>query len=105
MTKSQDIKVMLCNAKGNYLAGDPKKWGFVQDRARAIVFDYFGDQIAEQIERIESKHGLTLRAVPANPDEIHETCDCCHRLLLPFKVFFDGAKFLCPECKDAAGKP
>jgi hypothetical protein len=106
MPESQDIKVVLRNAEGRFVAGSALNWGFVEDRTRALVFNYFSEQIEEQLALLRKTQGLVLQAEPVPAKEVYETCDCCRRLVTPFKVFFNGKKFLCHDCRaKAAAKP
>lgn len=99
-----DIRVLIRDAAGLYLAGDPHQWFFTPDRAAAAVFSYDADHVREQLESIRKTHGLILRADPVPLEEIYESCDCCRELFIPFMVFFDGHRFLCPDCRKRAGR-
>ena len=35
--------------------------------------------------------------------KLHGICDRCRHLVTPSKAFFDGEKFLCPECRVSPG--
>ena len=48
---------------------------------------------------IGTTHGIALTAEPVPPEEIYETCDRCKDLFMPFMTFFDGKRFLCPDCR------
>ena len=75
---------------------------FTDNRTAAMVFDYRGDSVPEQLEAIQRTQGITLAADPVPPAEIYETCDRCKDLFMPFMTFFDGKKFLCAECRGRA---
>lgn len=94
-----DIKVMLRNVHGKYLARDEHGLFFAEDRAKAAVFDFKGDRIQEQLENLERTQGITLQVDPVPPEEIYETCDRCKELFMPFMTFYDGKRFLCADCK------
>ena len=96
------MKVRIRNSEGKYLAGDMAGWGFSGDCSKAIVFDYVGHRVAEQLEVIRKIQGLVLEAVEVDPKEVLETCDGCTRLVSPFSIFFDGKSFVCPQCGEAA---
>ena len=102
MRESHDIKVVLRDSEGRYVSGSAINWGFADDRSRAIVFDYVAERVEEQLEFLRKSHGIVLKVelLPAN--EIYETCDHCHRLIMPLKTFFDGERFLCPDCSAKA---
>jgi len=95
----ENVKVRLRDSDGKYLAADPNGWAFSADRAKAFVFDYFGDRIEDYLKSIAQVRGLVLRAAPVEPKELLETCDLCHQLVVPFNVFFDGRRFLCSHCR------
>jgi hypothetical protein len=97
-----DIKVFIRNVRGKYLAQDANGLFFTDDRAAAMVFDYRGDSVPEQLEIIGKTHGIALAADPVPPDEIYETCDRCKDLFMPFMTFFDGKRFLCADCRRRA---
>ena len=97
-----DIKVFIRNAHGKYLAQDDNGLFFTEDRSAAMVFDYRGDSVPEQLETIQKVHGIALAADPVPLEEIYETCDRCKDLFMPFMTYFDGKQFLCPECKRRA---
>jgi hypothetical protein len=93
-----DIKVFIRNAVGKYLAQDANGLFFTDDRSVAIVLNYEGDQVPKQLETIRQTQGVSLAADPVPLDEIYETCDRCKELFVPFMTFFDGRRFLCPDC-------
>ena len=97
-----DIKVFIRNTRGKYLAQDDNGLFFTEDRSAALVFDYRGDSVPEQLERIQEIHGMALAADPVPPEEIYETCDRCQDLFMPYMTFFDGRQFLCTECRRRA---
>jgi hypothetical protein len=100
MAAKHSTKVFIRSSDGAYLTGAGAKWEFTPERAKATVFDYLRDRIAEQIEGIRKTSGLTLVVVIVNPEEIHETCDGCEQVVAPSKAFFDGKQFLCGDCRD-----
>ncbi len=94
-----DIKVFIHNTAGQYLAGGATELFFTNDRSLALVLDYRSDRVPEQLELIRRTHGITLVADPVPLEEIYETCDRCKDLFIPFMTFFDGQRFLCPDCR------
>ena len=103
MNEQRVIKVRITNPAGDFLALQSGKWGFTPDQARAAVFDYVDDHVAEQLEIIQKTQGFVLTPVPLDPGEYFETCDKCEREVLPFMVFFDGKQFLCADCRNTLG--
>ena len=101
MNDREAIKVLIVNDDGQFLAGTAFQWEFTYDRSKAKVFDYQQDRVAERIELVRKAEGKVWIAVRVDPREVHEICDRCGRRLRAFKMFFDGAQFLCAECKDA----
>jgi hypothetical protein len=99
-----DIKVFIRNSSGKYLAQDDNGLFFTEDRLAALIFDYRGDSVPEQLETIQRVHGMALTADPVPPEEIYETCDRCKELFMPFMTFFDGKQFLCAECRKRASR-
>jgi hypothetical protein len=99
MGNDENLKVRIRNAEGNYLTGDFKSLWFTDDPLKALVFDYWRHQVAQQIENLKEEIGITLEAEPIDPKEIYETCDGCNRLGMPFDLAFDGNRFLCDDCK------
>jgi len=97
-----DIKVMIRNTAGKYLAQDAHGLFFTEDRAVALVFDYRADNVPAQLELIQAAHGIALAADPVPPEEIYETCDRCKDLFMPFMTYFDGKRFLCADCRKQA---
>ena len=98
----RDIKVVLRNPEGRYVAGSAVNWSFVEERRRAIVFDYVSQRVEELIAFLRKSQGVVLEAETVPPNEVYETCDSCHRLVMPLKTFFDGKKFFCPDCSPRA---
>jgi hypothetical protein len=94
-----DIKVFIRNAQGHYLAEDAHGLFFTHDRSAAIVLNFQGDRVQEQLDTIQKMQGLRLTPDPVPPEEIYETCDRCKELFLPFMTHFDGKRFLCDECR------
>jgi hypothetical protein len=94
-----DIKVFIRDARGKYLAQDANGLFVSEDRSAAMVFNYRGDSVAEQLEMLGEMHGVALAAEPVPLQEIYETCDRCKDLFMPFMTFFDGERFLCPDCR------
>lgn len=97
-----DIKVFIRNAQGKDLAQDANGLFFTEDRSAAMVFNYRGDGVQEQLVSIQEAHGIALAADPVPPHEIYETCDRCKDLFMPFMTFFDGKQFLCADCRRRA---
>ena len=96
------MKVVLQSPEGKYLSGSAVNWRFTEDRASAIVFDLFAQPGNEQLAVLSQRFGVRLQPVPLPPEEVNETCDSCHRLLMPRQIFFDGRRFLCFDCKAGA---
>ena len=94
-----DIKVFVRDARGKYLAQDANGLFVSEDRSAALVFNYRGDSVAEQLRILAETHGVALTAEPVPPQEIYETCDQCQDLFMPFMTFFDGKQFLCADCR------
>jgi len=92
------MKVRIRNAEGKYLASDDAGWRFSEDSSKALVFDYVGHNVAQQLAIIRQAQGLSLEAVEVDPKEILETCDVCRRMISPFNTLFDGQRFVCREC-------
>ena len=92
-------KVYIRGENGAYLTGAGAEWQFTAERAKATVFDYLQDRIAEQVEGLRKDHGILLKVEAVDPREVHESCDECEELMAPTKAFFDGEKFLCGNCK------
>jgi hypothetical protein len=103
MATTKALFVRIRNAEGKYLGGEAQTLGFCDDIKKAIVFDCRRDRVEEQLEYVRLTHGVVLEAVPVDPQEIHETCDRCGRLRLPFQMFFDGSHYLCEQCRKLAG--
>ena len=97
-----DIRVVIRNIQGKYLAQDANGLFFTEDRSAAIVLNYQLDHVPEQLEMIRQKHGMVLAADPVPAEEIYETCDRCKELFMPFMTFFDGKRFLCADCRQRA---
>jgi hypothetical protein len=94
-----ELKVMVRNAQGKYLAQDPNGLFFTDDRALAVVLRYQADHVPEQLESIRRTYGVALVADPVPLEEIYEKCDQCHDWFMPYMLFFDGSQFLCADCK------
>src|SRR3974390_2253299 len=94
-----DIKVMIRNAGGKYLAQDAHGLYFTDDRAVALAFDYRSDDIPSQLANIQKTHGIALAAEPVPLEEIYEICDRCKDFFMPFMTHFDGKQFLCADCR------
>ena len=91
--------VRLRNPEGKYLSGGAASGMFCDDIKRAIVFDCRRDHIEERLAFLRWAKGIVLETEPVDPKEIHETCDGCGRLALSFQMYFDGARYLCAECR------
>jgi hypothetical protein len=94
-----DIKVFIRSPQGKYLAQDANGLFFTDERSAAVILNYRGDRVLEQLETLQRSHGLILAADPVPPEEIYETCDRCKELFMPFMTFFDGKRFLCADCR------
>jgi hypothetical protein len=104
MNDREAVKVLIVNDDGQYLAGSAIHWEFTDDRSKARVFDYVGDQVAERIDLVRKAHGRVWIAVKLDPREVYEFCDQCRRRVQVFRIFFDGQQFLCDDCReDGAG--
>jgi hypothetical protein len=96
-----DYRVVVRNARGQYLAEDSTRRFFTDDRSQAMVFNFRTDNVQEQLEAILKEQGVLLTADPVPPEEIYETCDRCKELFMPYMTFFDGKQFLCADCRAA----
>ena len=94
-----DIKVFIRTAQGKYLAQDANGLFFTHDRSSAIVLNFEADEVPKQLETIQKTQGVHLAAEPVPLEEIYESCDRCKELFMPFMTFFDGKRFLCPDCR------
>ncbi len=103
MNDTETIKVLIVNDDGQYLAGTAFAWEFTDDRSKAKVFDYHRDRVAESIELVRKTEGKVWIPVRLDPREVYEFCDRCGSRLRAFKMFFDGERFLCADCR-ADGK-
>jgi hypothetical protein len=90
MNDPHAIRVLLRSAEGKYLAGPGLQGELTEDRARAAVFDYLRDRVAERLEMMQGVHGTTWRPVLVDPREVYEVCDRCGQRVMSFKAFFDG---------------
>jgi hypothetical protein len=99
-----DLRVVIRNHEGKYLAGGTGHSFFTEERSSAAVFLYVGDRVAEQLEAVRETQGLALEAVPIPVEEIYEMCDRCKEFFMPFMVFFDGRTFMCADCRNRAKK-
>jgi hypothetical protein len=102
LKKMPDFKVFVRTAQGKYLAQDANGLFFTEDRSVAIVLNYEADQVPKQLEAIQNTHGVELAADPVPLDEIYESCDRCKELFMPCMTFYDGRRFLCPDCRKSA---
>jgi hypothetical protein len=98
-----DIKVLLRNVAGQYLAGVEPPWQLTTNRSRAAVFDYHLDHVAERLQVLEKAFGTPWRAARLDPREAYETCDRCGARVMAFKAFFEGGEFLCADCRRQGG--
>lgn len=101
LNRLPDIKVFIRTAQGKYLAQDANGLFFTEDRSAAIVLNYEADEVPRQLEAIRQLQGVNLAADPVPLDEIYESCDQCKELFMPFMTFYDGKRFLCPDCRKA----
>ena len=98
-SETPDIRVMIRNAQGNYLAQDDYGLFFTNNRSAAMVFHYRSDCVADQLEELQETQGIALAAEPVPPEEIYERCDRCQDLFPPWMTYFDGKAFLCADCR------
>ena len=99
-----DIRVMIRNAQGNYLAQDDHGLFFTNNRSAAMVFYYRSDCVADQLEELQKTQGIALAAEPVPPEEIYERCDRCQDLFLPWMTYFNGKEFLCVDCRSRGSR-
>ena len=64
MSELPELKVMVRNSQGKYLAQDPNGLFFTDDRASAVVLRYQADHVSEQLESIRRVYGVALVADP-----------------------------------------
>jgi hypothetical protein len=102
MSQGMPVKVLIVNDDGQYLSGTATEWEFTDERHRAKVFDYVGDRVAEQIELVRRAHGRVWIAVKLDPMEVYEFCDRCGCRMRSLRTYYDGTRFLCADCRDAA---
>jgi hypothetical protein len=94
------VKVFIRNLLGQYLACDEgEHWSFTDDRRKAHVFDYQQDDVAEELRIVQRDHGAIWVAEPLDPNLRREICDRCGVSLHTREAYFDGARFLCPNCR------
>lgn len=91
--------MVIVDSGGRYLAEDANGLYFSGERSSALVFRYRADRVQEQIEALRKTSGIVLAPDPVLPEEVYETCDACKELFMPHMLFFDGAVFLCGDCR------
>jgi hypothetical protein len=94
-----EMKVMIRNPQGKYLAQDANGLFFTEERKFAVVLRYLADHVQEQLETIRRSYGISLVVDPVPMEEVYERCDQCHELFMPYMLFFNGTRFLCAECR------
>jgi hypothetical protein len=99
VTATNALFVRIRNPEGRYLGGEGTHLAFLDDINKAIVFDCRRDHIEVQLEYLRLNRGIELEVIPVDPKEIHETCDRCGRLVLPFQAYFDGSQYFCNTCR------
>jgi hypothetical protein len=102
MNDVDPVRVIIRNPEGQFLVRGLKGWEFTRERAKAIVFDYKADHVAEHLALIRKAQGPVLEAVSAEAGEIHETCEVCRGTVKALEAFFDGNKILCAACRGRA---
>ncbi len=102
MGESKPILVLIRNLEGKYLSGDGERWEFTEDPAKARVFDYVRDHIAEQLTVVQKERGLIWGAVPVDPTDRYETCDVCGSLIVCRDAYFNGTSYVCRKCRETA---
>jgi hypothetical protein len=99
MTDSADaIKVLIVNEEGQYLCGTSAHWEFTDDRAKARVFDYIEDNVADQVQLVRHAYRAIWIAVRLDPAEAYEFCDKCGARMTSLEAFFNGSQFFCAYC-------
>ena len=102
MYEPHAIHVVLQNCDGKYLTGQQGAWFFSEHLDQARVFDYVADHIPEQLELLEQNEGIFLFVLPLDPRERYEVCDHCGTRTMPFRIFYTGKEYLCPDCRPTA---
>lgn len=95
-----DVRVVIVDGQGRFLAEDANGLFFTEQRSGALVFRYRADRVQEQIETLRRTSGIVLVPDPVLPEEVYETCDACKEFFMPHMVFFDGTLFLCADCRN-----
>jgi len=93
------VKVFIRNLLGQYVSLDGEEWSFTDDRRKAYVFDYYEDDVVQQLIMAQRDHGTIWVAEPLDPNLRKETCDLCGRSMRTLEAHFDGTHFLCPDCQ------
>ena len=99
MNDPDPIKVLIVNEEGQYLAGTAMHWEFTEDRSRARVFDHVADRVPEQLDLVKKAYGAVWIAIRLDPREAFEFCDRCGSRMVATSAYFDGAQFLCGDCR------
>jgi hypothetical protein len=105
MSEQRVIKVLIQTLDGRYVARAGDAWGLTSDFSKAEVFDYPDPGLGEQLKETPIGLHTNFVVVPFDALKTHETCDRCGRKVRPSKTFFDGAHFLCPECRTGTEGP
>lgn len=100
MNDREAIKVVIVNDDGQYLSGTAFEWEFTDDRAKAKVFDYQADHVAQLIHLVRNAHGKVWIPVKVDLREVYEFCDRCGCRMRAFRTYFDGRRFLCSDCME-----
>lgn len=103
--KPADFKVTLRNDHGHYLAQDDNGLYFCDDRARAIVLNYYADDVQSQLDLLKEEAKVALEPEPVPIEDLYEQCDRCRDFFHPTMIRFDGQRFLCADCLKLAAKP
>ena len=98
MKESPMGKVILRDQKGEYLCGTVRDPLYSRNPADATVFDYFGDNVQAEVQRIWKEENRIFSPIRVDPPDPFELCDRCGCRVMPVKTIFTGGKFLCPTC-------
>ncbi len=101
MAGAGSSKVVIRTTEGRYLGGDVNSLRLVNDIYGAVLLDPAEIQMEETLLELRNVTGLVFEALPLKLEEVFETCDGCGQMVIPFMAFFDGKKFLCPDCRGA----
>ncbi|HWI56356.1 MAG TPA: hypothetical protein VNZ22_03970 [Bacillota bacterium] len=103
MATPDNRQIVIRTPDGKYLSGDANGLRLVHSVYEALLIDPERIPLEATLAELRRVTGLAVELASLDLAEVFETCDRCGQQVTPLIAYFDGRRFLCPDCSNRDG--